>query len=123
MVNEHSEVASVISRLSDYRDRFTTILDLVGDKRKFTEDEKHHLQQLFTALKADLKTDIKRGSTIAGRASLSETERNFLHPAVSEASARIRVATNSHPSTWHSELYSARTDITYLLHQLEHPAI
>lgn len=118
---DDSEVASVISRLSDYRDRFTTILDLVGDKRKFTQEEKHHLQHLFTDLKADLKAEVKRGSTNARRSALSETERNFLQPALLEASARIHVAVNSNPTTWHTDLASARTDITYLLHQLEHP--
>ena len=118
---DDSEVESVINRLTVYRDRFTTILDLIGDKRKFTEDEKHHLQQLFTDLKSDLMADVKRGSTNAGRTLLSETELNFLQPALLEASARIHVATNSNPTTWHTDLSSARTDITYLLHQLEHP--
>ena len=111
----------VIRRACGYRDRILEILDLIGDRPPLDADEKGRARSLYTTLKGKLREDVQAGATIRGRLALTETEKHFFQPAVEQASATLQAATNTAPirSKWFSQLYSARTDITHALGQLE----
>lgn len=115
------DAAKGLATLRSFAARMSEILELLDGRQRVTADEKLHLQELFRSLKADLKTEADRSRTTRGEAELNEVERRYVNPAVFQASANNNVAWNSHPinSDWYSELFGARTDLTYFLHELE----
>lgn len=96
----------------------TAIMDLIDDD---AQRYKERIRKLYTSLKTDLRTVYKRGNTKRGREEMSEIEKVYFHPAITQAYCHLSASTNSDPinSNWHSDLYGARIDINYLLRQLE----
>ena len=113
------ETQSVIDRLKTYKEQFDALLAMC-DGIPLSRDPKHEARQLLKKLKDGLRQDGKLGDTNRGQSQMTGAEKRFFYPAVSQALGEIRVAWNSVPSeNWFSELYGARVNITYVLHQLE----
>lgn len=115
------EREDVIQRLKKYRDQLQGLMDLIGDKRHLSLDEKSRAQAEMKALKESLNADYKYGSSARAQDEMNDCERAYFYPAVHQASTQFQARWNSDPirSNWFSELYAARVDITYALHQLE----
>jgi hypothetical protein len=116
-----AERQDVIQRLRRYADQLQELMDLISDKSSLTREEKTRAQTQMKAIKEALNDEYRRGATARGQAAMNPYEDAYLHRAVHQASTQIRARWNSDPinSNWFSELYAARIDITYPLHQLE----
>jgi hypothetical protein len=108
---------AAIAKLRQYDERFTAILNLIGDNNQLFGEQRQQAQDLLRDLKDSLEADCK--DLHRRREQLNNYEWAYVDPALREANARISVRVNSIPgSEWHSNLYSARVDITYRLDQL-----
>lgn len=114
------EAIPVIMALRGFKKDIKELMDLLGDKKIISIDEKTECQLKLKALKEKLKHATKMGTVDGAKRPLSHYESAYFKPAVRSASANCNVATNSHPinSNWFLCLYDMNIDITHLLHQL-----
>ena len=114
-----AKLRACIGRLERRRNKILVIMELIGEKRGLTGEDKDRAQALLKVLKGKLRADYRFGNTAKGRAQMTETELHFYHPAVHEALTRIRVKTNSVPDPqWVSQLYEALMNVDHYLHEL-----
>jgi hypothetical protein len=108
------DAVDVIRELRRFRDDIDEIMNAVCDETWPSGEEKERLQGLLKSLKSRLKGAAKHKP-------MNKFEFDYFQPAVRNASANLRVATNSHPikSNWCFVLSGVRLDITFLLSQLE----
>jgi hypothetical protein len=111
----NKDAVGVIHELRRFRDDIEEILNAIGDKTLISEEETLRLQELLKSLKSRLR------EAAAKHGFRNEFESAYFEPAVRNAAAHLRIATNSHPikSNWLSALLHIRLDITYCLSQLE----
>lgn len=121
MASDQPEAREVILALRHFRDRIEQLMARLEDKKHLTLPEKEDIQGLLKTLKEDLKKAAKNGSVDGSKGPLNQFELAYYEPAVSEASANLRVAVNTDPlrAKWYSSLYGVHMDITHLLSQLE----
>lgn len=114
------DARAVADALQRFLDRIDEIMDLIGEKKALSRDEKERAQELLRSLKADLKRAAHDGMVEKRRGNATYFERDFFQPAVWHASVNLRVAVNSHPlaSNWYSALYGIRIDISHPLANL-----
>lgn len=111
------EHEAAIAVLKSYDEKFTAIMDLIGESNGLTGQKKQEAQDLLRELKEGLKTDCKEYER--QRDNLDKYESCFVEPALRKASANIMSSVSSIPNQkMHSDLYGARVDITHALHEL-----
>jgi hypothetical protein len=110
----NKDAVGVIHELRRFSDDVNQILNAISNKTMISAEETVRLQELLKSLKSRLREAAKRSSR-------NEFESAYFEPAVRNAAAHLRIATNSHPikSNWLSALLHIRLDITYCLSQLE----
>ncbi len=114
-----SEMRACAEKLESFRDEINILMNFIDDRCVVSGQDKTCAQEMLTKLKTRLNSEYRRISTIKGHDDLNDIEQAYYAPAVHQASASIRVKTNSTPGpSWVSDLYDARTDITHLLDQL-----
>jgi hypothetical protein len=113
-----AERDAAIATLQSFADKFTGIMDLIGDSNGLTGDKKTQAQELLRELKDGLKAETKE--LHRRRDKLNKYEKAFVEPALREADADIMTAVNTTPNQkWRTDLYGARMDVTHLLDQLK----
>lgn len=120
-MTEAEETRLVVAALLDFQQRIDDILNLIGDRTRITDDEKHHLQALLTSLKGDLKSAAKTGTVRGERRPKGPVESAYFDCAIKQAAANLTVAVNSHPITsrWVDCLYGTRMEVSDPLQQLD----
>lgn len=113
------EIRAIRAKLLGFQSRCKQISNEIGDHKSLTINEKAKLQELYTSLKADLKTE-----SAALRKSwndLSRAEECFYEPAIRKAAIALRPAINSNPITsrWFSALYDCEGEFSYVLFNME----
>ncbi|MEX2375320.1 MAG: hypothetical protein WD942_07000 [Dehalococcoidia bacterium] len=110
-----SHARTVIARLQEFERRIDAITNRLDDKRSVSQQDKEYLQSLLKSLKSDIRAAARRAPT-------NHYEEAYLVPAVTNASAHLTIATNSHPTSsgWSDCLYEVRLDINHVLSQIEH---
>lgn len=99
---------SEFDRLLHYRDKLDEMMLIIEQNQlDFVQQLRIEVQEKLKVLKDEMRAEGKSQSGISSY--------------VGEALCRIRVATNTHPlsSGWHSDLYSARADIVFAIHELQ----
>ena len=114
------DIASVSgSDLDAYDSRFEGLLTMLSGGRALHGDAASAARALLTSLKADLKEESRRMSTVRGEAVLTAAERAYYAPTIHQCSSEINVATNTTPDgRWYDDLYRSRVNLTHTLHQL-----
>jgi len=113
---------AAIETLQKYNQQFSAIIVLTGDKPSLSKAEKEQAREMLRQLKDDLKRDCRELEIRDRKGELNHIERTCLEPALRKAEANIATRVNSTPGRlWSTDLYGARIDITWMLHQLEHP--
>jgi hypothetical protein len=120
MPTTDADRTSVMERLKSYSRRLDEVMKLVMGNSFLSPAEKAKAQQLYRAVKEDLKRDYEAGSTRRGEAELTSAEKAYLHPAVHKAYCHLHSGWNTNPvsSKWGDQLYTARSDINLMLAQL-----
>ena len=118
---DEGEVQAGVEFFERYSNEMGALLSLLDPGRSMTRMDRAKAAEIYASLKNRLKQDYKRLAGKESKQGLTHIEGAFLLPAVRQASARLRPATNSNPvkTNWHSALYSAKIDVDYFLHQLK----
>jgi hypothetical protein len=112
---------AVIERLNYFDKQFEELLTMLDGGGSLTGGRKSEAQDRLSQLKRDLAAEEK--DLNRRRDELNHWERAFLEPAVRKAGALLRTRVNSPPGPkWHSELYGARIEITYMKRDLMRPS-
>lgn len=112
------EIRAIRAKLLGYQAQCSQIMDGIGDRVTLSADERSKLQDLYTNLKSDLKTEA--AALWKSRDNLSRAEECFYEPAIRKAAVALRPATNSNPITsrWFSALYDCEGEFSYILHSM-----
>jgi hypothetical protein len=114
-----NERVSVIARLEAYNQRFEAILEMLRGQLPLRGVAKVEAQAKLKSLKQDLGEEFRLMSSVRGEASLTEIEKAFYAPAISQTFTEISIPTNSIPDgKWFSELYGAQMNILHTLNEL-----
>ena len=94
-------------------------LERLASRAPLRSDEKREAEERLARMKEELRAEYKARSTVRGQREMSDIEKHFYYPAISEAYRRLRVRTNSIPKfDWVHQLYDARSSISYYLADL-----
>lgn len=111
-----SDDASVLERIQLIGQRLEAIQTLASDGRRA------EATAAFRALKMHLEDEYDRMKTIRGEASLSESERAFYQPFITDVfvnSGMTSVRWDSHPNKWKDALWGASDYVSYYTHSLK----
>jgi hypothetical protein len=114
------EIRAIAEALREYERRCEEILSLLADKRHLLPNERSTVEELYRALKEDLKRAAKHGTLSGNRQPQTRAEQCFYDPALRRAAIDLRPATNSNPisSRWFGAVSEARSELSYWLHNL-----
>jgi hypothetical protein len=113
------EMQACLDKLEAFSDQIGELTIFIGEKNVRRSPAKDVARTMMRELKERLASEDRRMSTVRGAAALSEVERAYYAPAVSEACAEISVRWTSVPGeAWMAELMGARIDIDTLAGEL-----
>ncbi|MCA8034879.1 hypothetical protein LGM46_18105 [Burkholderia arboris] len=119
-MTETEELQLVTTALRNFLQRIDEIIELLEGRTRISDDERHHVQSLYTSLKSDLKAAAKTGTVTGKNRPMTETESAFFDGTVRESAAFLRAPTNSHPikSNWVNDLIGIRVNFSHALSEI-----
>ncbi len=119
-MTETEELQLVTTALRNFLQRIDEIIELLEGRTRISDDEKHHVQALYTSLKSDLKATSKTGTVDGKNRPLTQDESAFFARPVQQSAAFLRAPINSHPikSNWVGALTGIRLNFTDALNQI-----
>ena len=113
------EIRTCLKKLKELLSEIEELRGLIGDKQQLFGAEKKSAQEKLKIFRKKLDDEHWHISTQRSKASLNETEKKFYTPAVRQASANLRIRTNSAPgSMWQAELGELASKFKFHIDQL-----
>ena len=102
------------------KDRVEKIMDILGDGRSVSLENRKMAQELLANLKSDLRKYYESNKSSQAQKVMSAYERDYYFHALAEAYNRLPARSNSRPDAkWIGSLYNACGSIDYVLDQLK----
>ena len=109
----------VLNGLQSWHDRIEELLALFDGQGEVDGSHRSRAEQLYRALKDDLRKAHEPMDTTAGAARLNAAERACYQPTITEAFVHLTPQTNSRPGPrWFSALSDAQADFSHMISQL-----
>jgi len=116
--NSADEGLAVLGRLEHWELRIQQILAMYIGDGTIPSAVCGEARTTYWTLKMDLRAAVKIGESDEGYAQMTETERRFLYPALSAASAHLAARVDARPQEWYQSLCDAVSDISSAIVQL-----
>lgn len=103
-----------------YRKHLDELMNIIGEKKRLSPEEKRRAQEILALVKNRFKEDNAYYNSVSKHDTLSKEENDY-YCSVFETSTRLRIRRNTDPirSGWFGDLYNCHIDIGHYLSQIK----